>query len=120
MTQSSPQAPVETTPKRGDTNQTPREMLFEDINPAGLERRFKLSGYLLGAAINRLRGRHPAWFKPVTPEALADRLEELALAEGIIVLDEWHHAPACPSNNWHKRMMPIAQCSCGAAAARQR
>jgi hypothetical protein len=31
------------------------------------------------------------------------------------VVDDWHHAPACPANHWHHRALVIQRCNCGAA-----
>ena len=40
---------------------------------------------------------------------------ELAIKEGLFLLDELHHAPACPANHYHKQRLPTGRCTCGAA-----
>jgi hypothetical protein len=31
------------------------------------------------------------------------------------VVDDWHHAPACPANHWHNMTLVLQRCTCGAA-----
>lgn len=30
------------------------------------------------------------------------------------VVDDFHHAPACPANHWHNMTLVLQQCTCGA------
>lgn len=34
-------------------------------------------------------------------------------------VDDFHHAPCCPANHWHRRILVFHTCSCGAAEARR-
>ena len=29
-------------------------------------------------------------------------------------VDEWHHAPCCPANHWHRQRLVFGRCNCGA------
>lgn len=29
-------------------------------------------------------------------------------------VDEWHHAPCCPANHWHRQRLVFTGCNCGA------
>ncbi len=31
------------------------------------------------------------------------------------VVDDLHHAPACPANHWHRQLLVLQHCNCGAA-----
>lgn len=31
------------------------------------------------------------------------------------IVDDLHHAPACPANHWHRRSFVFRPCTCGAA-----
>lgn len=79
------------------------------------ERQRKIGRFLLGAAINRLRGR--GYFEDTdrwTDETLGAALAHVAIEEGIILFDDLHHAPICPANNFHRARLPTAPCTCGA------
>lgn len=30
------------------------------------------------------------------------------------VVDDWHHAPACPANHWCRMSLVLQRCTCGA------
>lgn len=34
------------------------------------------------------------------------------------IVDDWHHAPCCPANHYHRARLVFQGCTCGAAAAR--
>jgi hypothetical protein len=82
-------------------------------------RQRRAASYLLGIALNM--GRRRGHMRE--PETVEDRMKQLDLVEqmavtfGIITFDEFHHAPLCDANHWHKKRMPTGPCSCGAAAA---
>jgi hypothetical protein len=78
-------------------------------------RQRKLAAYLLGIAINGLRGSRPCWEDAPDKIALAKQLQDMALENGIVSFDEWHHAPACRANNWSRMHLPTGPCTCGAA-----
>lgn len=78
------------------------------------KRQFKLAGYLLGLAINELRDARLVWEDKVDPKLLADKIQDLALENGLVAFDEWHHAPLCPANNWSRARLPTGPCTCGA------
>lgn len=65
---------------------------------------------LAALAINHMCGA-PVFHKQVS----GDQLREAAIREGLFVLDDLHHAPACPANHWHKKRLPTGRCTCGAA-----
>lgn len=75
-------------------------------------------GYMLGLAINRLRGRR-ALSEPDhhTNEVVADAIERHGKNFGLFTLDDLHHAPACRANRWDGAMLPSGPCSCGARRA---
>lgn len=79
-----------------------------------------LVGYLLGIAINALKGHRPCWEDARDEVALAARLQDLALTNGLVAFDEWHHAPMCKANNWSRMSLPEGPCTCGAKARRIR
>jgi hypothetical protein len=98
-----------------------RTAIPEDIefDPTYARQR-QVAAYLMGIAINALRGRHPIWVESEDNNALADHLQRVAIDNGIVAFDEWHHAPACRANNWSKAMLPTGPCTCGAAARKIR
>jgi hypothetical protein len=98
-----------------------RKAVPEDLefDPA-YRRQRRLAGHLLGIAINALGGGQSVFTKRPEPKELARQLRELALDHGIVAFDEWHHAPACPANNWSKMALPEGPCTCGAAARKIR
>jgi hypothetical protein len=103
------------------TENAARVAIPEDLEfDPSYARQRRMAGYLLGAAINALSGKHMVWDKPRDNATLAEQLREMALENGIVSFDEWHHAPACRSNNWSKMMLPTGPCTCGAAARRIR
>lgn len=95
---------------------TARVGLAEDLDfdPTYARQRM-LAAYLIGAAVNGLRGSRAAWEDKADPEALADQIQKLALENGIVAFDEWHHAPMCRANNWSQMKLPDGPCTCGAA-----
>lgn len=38
----------------------------------------------------------------------------LNLIEKRQIVDDFHHAPCCPSNHWHKKRLVFQDCTCGA------
>ncbi len=92
-----------------------REAIPEDFDfdPTFKRQRF-IVRFLLGAALNRYPKLPEARLfdsrRPPTRQELID----VAIREGIVWYDEWHHAPMCPSNNWGKQLLPEAPCNCGA------
>lgn len=98
-----------------------RHAIPEDIEHDPEYRRQRaLAGYLLGIAINTLCDRRPCWEDARDKSAVGARLQEMALANGIVAFDEWHHAPACKANNWSRAALPEGPCTCGAAARKIR
>lgn len=103
------------------SDKAPRVAIPEDIeHDPEYRRQRKLAGYLLGFAINSLRGSCLIWEDPPDKKKIADQLETIALANGIVAFDEWHHAPLCPANNWSKARLPFGPCTCGAEARKIR
>jgi hypothetical protein len=78
------------------------------------KRQREIARYIIGLAINGLRGSRPVWEDAPDKKKLADELEKVALREGIVFYDEWHHAPMCRANNWHRAALPTGPCTCGA------
>ena len=74
-------------------------------------------GYMLGIAINRLRGRRTLFEPDLSNELIADAIEQAALKDGLFTLDELHHAPACRANRWSGQLLPTGPCTCGARRA---
>lgn len=33
------------------------------------------------------------------------------------IVDDYHHAPMCPANHWHRQALVIQRCNCGAERA---
>lgn len=98
-----------------------REAIPEDLDHDPEHRRQRqIAGWLLGITINALRGSRTVWSDKPNHQWLADEVERIALANGIVAFDEWHHAPACRANNWSRAMLPEGACTCGAAARKIR
>lgn len=95
---------------------TGREAIPEDIEYDPEHRRKRLvARYLLGVAINRYPlGQPEPRLHERTRPATRGELIAVALREGLVEYTPWHHAPACPSNDWSKQMLPEAPCNCGA------
>ena len=92
-----------------------REAIPEDLEfDPNYTRQRRVSSYLLGLAINGLRGSRTIWEKPVDRAKLADDIQKIALEQGIVAFDPWHHAPLCRANNWSKQALPTGPCTCGA------
>lgn len=89
-----------------------------DFDPTYRRQRIAASA-LLGIAINMARGvghlREPNTRDDRMKQI--DAIEMAAIELGIIHFDDYHHAPLCPANHWHKARMPTGPCSCGAEAA---
>jgi hypothetical protein len=102
-------------------NDTRRIAIPEDIeHDPEHKRQRELAGWLLGIAINTMSGSRLAWEGEPDQAKIADQLRKLALANGIVEFDEWHHAPACPANNWSRARLPAGPRTCGAAARKIR
>lgn len=71
-------------------------------------------GYMLGIAVNRLRGRTTLFEPDFTNKQIADAIEQAATKDGLFVLDDLHHAPACRANRWDGQCLPTGPCTCGA------
>lgn len=100
---------------------TARKAIPEDLEfDPSYARQRRLSGYLLGVAINALKGSRPVWEDPPDRAAIAKQLQEIALENGIVSFDEWHHAPRCRANNWSRAALPTGPCTCGAEARKIR
>lgn len=99
---------------------TARPAIAEDLNFDPTYKRFRLmASALLGVSINAAR-RSGFFHDPRSPEEIAkamDQVERLAVDLGIIVFDNYHHAPMCPANHFHRKRMPTGPCTCGAEAA---
>lgn len=78
------------------------------------ERHRRVAAYLLGMALNAMKGTHLVWEDSPDMRVLAENLKEVALNNGIVSFDEWHHAPACRANNWSRTALPTGPCTCGA------
>lgn len=103
------------------SDKTARVAIAEDIeHDPEYRRQRELARYLLGIAINALRGSRLVWEDPPDKMKIAGQLETIALANGIVAYDEWHHAPMCRANNWSKAALPTGPCTCGAAARKIR
>jgi len=93
-----------------------RQGIPEDLeHDPTFSRQRQLAAWLLGTAINALRGGRLVWDDPPDKRKIADEIQEIALRNGIVAFYEWHHAPMCPANNWSKAMLPRGPCTCGAA-----
>lgn len=98
-----------------------RQAIPEDLEfDPSYARQRQLAAYLLGLAINGLRGSRLCWEDAPDKVKLADELQKIAVDNGIIAFDEWHHAPMCRANNWSKMHLPTGPCTCGAAARKVR
>lgn len=91
-----------------------REAIPEDFDfDPSHRRQLTLARHLLGIAINRMP-KEPTqaglWSAVVRP----DELKEIALKNGLVRYDDYHHAPACPANNWSRQRLPEGPCTCGA------
>lgn len=94
----------------------PRPMLDADLrfDPTYSRQRF-VARYIIGALINKLRGRTGMFYGEQSPQSLADQAEKICREEGILPTpDDLKHAPACPANRWASQMLPTAPCNCGA------
>ena len=95
--------------------------LAEDLEfDPSYRRQRRLAAYLIGAAVNALRGARTVWSPKTDPKHVAKLIRDIALANGIVAFDEWHHAPMCPANNWSRMALPEGPCTCGAAARKIR
>jgi hypothetical protein len=95
-----------------------RKAIPEDIEFDPTYRRQRLlARYALGLAINALRGARPCWADAPDQKKVADMLQAAAVENGIIVFDDFHHAPMCRANHWHFASMPTGPCTCGAASS---
>lgn len=84
-----------------------------DYDPEYKRQRW-VSRYLLGVALNRYPKNPEQRLHERTRPATRDELVAVALREGLVEYTPWHHAPACPSNDWSRMMLPEAPCTCGA------
>ena len=78
------------------------------------KRQRELARIMLGIAINALCGGRTVFTSDQPIEDIGKELKKLALAEGIVWFDDFHHAPACPANNWSRQQLPTGPCTCGA------
>lgn len=93
-----------------------RPMLPEDLDFDPSYSRQRLAArYLLGLAINALRGSRLVWEDKPDFKRLADQIQNAAEVNGILAFDEFHHAPLCRANHWHHAHLPTGPCTCGAA-----
>ena len=98
-----------------------RKAIPEDLEfDPSYRRQRRLAAHMLGIAINALAGRRSLFSNRPKNGELARQLSDLALENGIVAFDEWHHAPACPANNWSRMALPEGPCTCGAAARKIR
>lgn len=95
---------------------TARIGIPEDIMPDPQERRrLTLARHLLGIAINRMSKERSQGGSLWGIKAGQDDVKTLAIEEGLIWYDDWHHAPTCPANNWGRQRLSEGPCTCGAA-----
>jgi hypothetical protein len=85
-----------------------------DFDPEYKRQRL-IARYLIGIALNHLPHERPKprLFERTQPPT-RDELIAVALQNGLVEYTPWHHAPACPSNDWSKTMLPEGPCTCGA------
>lgn len=89
--------------------------IAEDINHNPEHKRQReIARWLIGTLVNALGGARPVWEDNPNFRKLAKDAAEIALREGLVFYDEWHHAPMCRANNWSRQMLPSGPCSCGA------
>lgn len=89
-----------------------------DFDPTYARQR-AITSRLLGITINMARGRGHMR-EPCTHDdrmKQIDIVEKVAVELGVIAFDNFHHAPLCDANHWHKQRMPTGPCTCGAEAA---
>lgn len=85
-----------------------------DFDPA-YRRQRETARHALGIAINQIRGNRASLFRGErTNEQVADFLAKECEKIGILVFDDFHHAPMCPANNWSRKEYPEGPCNCGA------
>lgn len=94
------------------------KMQLGDLYPEeGLAAQLRLARFLLGCAINAARGTGHLRAASAHPEhrlKYVKQIEDAGVEYGLILFDDFHHAPCCPANHYHHMVMPTAPCSCGA------